>query len=91
LLREISSRELTEWMAYDRFDPIGHFRSDIQAALLASVIANVNRDPRKRRRPYEIKDFLLRFEPEPVMELSIEETVAFVRQLNRALGGTETK
>ena len=35
--------------------------------MIASVIANVNRDPKARREPYEPKDFLLRFQeaPEP--------------------------
>lgn len=34
LSSEMTSSELTEWMAYDRFDPIGGFRQDLQTAHL---------------------------------------------------------
>lgn len=34
LSSEMTSQELTEWMAYDRFDPIGGFRQDLQTAHL---------------------------------------------------------
>lgn len=30
----MTSQELTEWMAYNRFDPIGGFRQDLQTAHL---------------------------------------------------------
>lgn len=32
LSSEMTSQELTEWMAYDRFDPIGGYRQDLQTA-----------------------------------------------------------
>lgn len=34
LSSEMTSQELTEWMAYDRFDPIGGHRQDLQTAHL---------------------------------------------------------
>lgn len=34
LSSEMTSQELTDWMAYDRFDPIGGFRQDLQTAHL---------------------------------------------------------
>lgn len=34
LSSEMTSQELTEWMAYDRFDPIGGYRQDLQTAYL---------------------------------------------------------
>jgi hypothetical protein len=39
----MDSRELTEWMAFDLVEPIGGRRSDFQAAIIASTVANVNR------------------------------------------------
>lgn len=39
----------------------------MRMAILASIIANSNRDPKKQPRPYEIKDFMPKFEePEPM-------------------------
>jgi hypothetical protein len=50
-------------MAYDRYiEPIGDRRGDIQAALIAMLIANANRDTKRRAEPYELTDFLLDFD-----------------------------
>lgn len=41
LLREIDSRELTEWMVFERlYGPIGQRRDDYLISLLAAVIHN---------------------------------------------------
>ena len=39
----MDSRGFTEWMAFDRVEPIGGRRSDYQAAIIASTVANANR------------------------------------------------
>ncbi len=65
LLSSISSRQLTEWMAYDQLEPFGERRADLRMAILASLIANANRDPDKRREPFSPADFMPRFESEP--------------------------
>ena len=47
----ISARELSEWAAFERIEgPLGLERADMQAAIVASVIANTNRE--KNQRPY---------------------------------------
>jgi hypothetical protein len=43
LLERFSSRELSEWAAYHSLDPIGGTRGDLQAGIISSTIANVNR------------------------------------------------
>ncbi len=48
LLGAMDSRELSEWMAFDLVEPIGGRRGDIQAAIVASTIANVNRGKGKK-------------------------------------------
>lgn len=45
-------------MAYDVLDPFGNQRGDFQAAGIASVIANVHRDPKKHRQPFARGDFI---------------------------------
>ena len=41
LLARISSRELSEWMAYYELEPWGEERADLRAGIIASAMANV--------------------------------------------------
>lgn len=66
LLTELDSKEITEWQAYDAITPIGPERGDVQAALVATVLVNVNRA--KDSAAAKLTDFLLDWdtEPEPI-------------------------
>lgn len=59
MLDSVSSRELTEWQAYAQLEPFGEERADYRAATIAMLIANANRDSKKRSKPYTIDDFML--------------------------------
>ena len=41
---------------------VGPKRDDLRAAQIAAMIANVNRDPKKRAQPFDTEDMALRFE-----------------------------
>ena len=69
-LARISSRELAEWMAFDRIEPVGARRSDGLFAGLMSLIANAFRNPEKRRRPFVPRDFYPDFWEAAADELS---------------------
>ena len=43
LLDQLTSRQLSEWMAYDVLDPIGAQRSDYHTAYLSMVVTNIAR------------------------------------------------
>ena len=58
LLSRLSSRQISEWMAYYAIEPFGEERADLRMAILASLIANVNRDPAKRREPFTPAEFM---------------------------------
>lgn len=62
MLQQIGSRQLTEWMAFDKIDPIGGRRGDAHSAQLATMLANIfarrSGDP-----PFEIPDFMMEFGP----------------------------
>jgi len=58
LLARTDSRELSEWMAFFSLEPWGCEVDDWRFGMLASVIANANRDEKKRRKPFEPKDFM---------------------------------
>ena len=71
-----------EWVAFDRIDPIGDWRGDAQAAQVAVTSANIHRGKRK---PYEVKDFLLSWEPRRGQ--SLQEMADMARAATLAFGG----
>jgi len=56
LLRRLDSRELSEWMAYDQIEPLGEWRADLRAGIVAATLANVNRG--KAQKPFKPEDFM---------------------------------
>jgi hypothetical protein len=65
MLARIPSRLLSEWLAFDAIEPFGERRADLRAAQIVTAIANVNRDPKTRKEPYTIEEFVLRFDAPP--------------------------
>ncbi len=51
---------LYEWMAFYMLEPFGWREDEYHSALIASVIANTARNPKKRRRPFEPTNFMRR-------------------------------
>ena len=58
LQAQVTSREFAEYWAYDQLQPIGPERADLRAGIVAATIANVNRNPKKRAKPFSPVDFL---------------------------------
>ncbi|WP_051746320.1 phage tail assembly protein T [Nocardia rhamnosiphila] len=86
MLANIGSAELSEWMAYERLTgPLGGARGDVQAALIASVIASVNRG--KGQRAPTIADFMPRWDRTKVRKTP-EELFRMAQMANAALGGS---
>lgn len=58
MLAEMSSRQLTEWMAFFRVEPFGDSerQAEYRTALVASTVVNMNRDPKKK--PIEAETFM---------------------------------
>jgi len=90
LLSRISSRELSEWMAYYELEPFGEERADLRAGIIAATIANVNRS--KKQRAFQPAQFMPKFGGEPEKETqSWQQQLAIVQMLNAALGGSEVQ
>lgn len=53
LLDRCSSRELSEWMAYDSIEPFGQLRDDARIALLASTVVNM-----VSKKKVKVQDFM---------------------------------
>lgn len=79
LLEELSWRQLLEWEAYAGLEPFGEWRGDLRVAQLTSLLANVHRNPDKKREPFTWRDFMPFDEmqiddvKQPVQKQSIEE------------------
>ena len=56
LLTTTDSDELSEWIAYDRFNTIRPERQDFLAAMICTIIANSN-----SKKNYKVKDFMPKF------------------------------
>jgi Protein of unknown function (DUF4035) len=62
MLQRIDARELAEWeIFYHRIQPFGPLRGDLQAGVIASLVANLFRDEKKHATPFSPADFLLKF------------------------------
>jgi hypothetical protein len=75
-------------MAYDRMSPIGPQRGDLRAALIATVLANVHRNPKKHQ-AFKLDDFLLRWEEKPAQ--TPDEQLRIVELINAAFGGVDLR
>lgn len=73
MLRRISSREIAEWMAYYRMEPFGEISKEFRMARISSILAETNRDEKKRKEPFTERDFMRAEFLENVEEVSEEE------------------
>lgn len=89
LLGRISSRELSEWLAYAQVEPFGPERADLRAGIIAATVANAHRDKKKKARPYQAKDFTPRFGQR--RERSPETLLQKVEMINALLGGKDLR
>lgn len=48
-------------MAFSQVEPFGEERADLRSAIIACIIANVNRE--KDQKPFEVSDFMPKFDP----------------------------
>jgi hypothetical protein len=87
----MSSREFAEWLAYFELEPFGEERADLRSGIVASTIANVNRDPKRRRRAFRPEDFMPRFGPRERKRSSWQEQLSLVEMLNAAHRGRDER
>ncbi|MGW4986312.1 phage tail assembly protein T [Streptomyces mirabilis] len=82
----MTSREITEWMAYERVSgPLGPERLDSLIAMLTATVANTARG--KGSRAATPKDFMPKWDRDARQDW--REMLAAVKAYNRQIGGTE--
>ena len=85
LLDRVSSRELTEWMAFSQLEPFGSETDFVGHAITASTMANIHRG--KGKKAYSISDFL----PKPKKEQTIEEMLQIAHMMTIGMGGKDLR
>lgn len=68
MLANLDAAELTEWLAFDRIEPIGEPRADLRAGIIAATVANFGaHELREPRKPSDFMPLLERPEEKPVL------------------------
>jgi hypothetical protein len=81
MLAEMTSAQLSEWMAYAQLEPWGEERADLRAGIIASTQANSMKG--KKGKPFKPQDFMAKFEPEDEEATS----AMMIAKMRAALGG----
>lgn len=91
MLAEMSSRQVSEWLAFCQKEPLPGARADHHTAMIVAAIYNVHRDQDKHPDPLQPKEFLPGWWGEEkavtVNELSIEEQRAQLKMWAMLFGG----
>jgi hypothetical protein len=61
MLDGMNIRQFREWYAYAELEPFGDERADYRSAQICAMIANANRDRKRKPTPYKVEEFLLKF------------------------------
>jgi len=86
----LNARQLAEWEAYDRLDPIGQWRDDFRMAELASLILNIAirwGAGKKQVKLTDITDFMPQWDggaPKEVKQQSVEEMKQIFKDIMQA-------
>jgi len=81
LYQYLSSRDIAEWMAYERLEPFGPLRDDVRSGTLAAVLTSALTGEK-----YSPDDFYPSLR-EPEEPMSVEMQLHLVEMLHAAYGG----
>jgi len=77
-------------MAYDLVEPFGAYRADVRSAIVAQVIANVNRG--KGQSAYKVDDFMPKFQvPGGEEAQPWQAQLQYLEAYTAALGGEDLR
>ena len=91
LVQRMSREELTEWIAFSQLEPFGAEIEEYHAALIASVIAEVNRNRKKRGKPFAPREFMQKWGEPEGKATSPEAMLDFVKQFTAKLAAQQGK
>lgn len=80
MLDVLTSKQLSEWQAYDRLDPIGSKGDDYRMAYLSSLIVNIaiQRFGKEGAQLTEVNDFIPEWDGEKSEENNLDDKIKTV-------------
>ena len=82
MLDHLTSKQLSEWEAYDRLDPIGTWREDFRLAYLSSLVTNIaiQVNGKKGAKLTQPQDFMLEWgkDKEEIEKQSVDQIKEFM-------------
>jgi hypothetical protein len=88
MLARVSSKELSEWMAFYALEPFGYHAEFAGHAQTQSVIANAHRDPKKQK-AFKTEDFMPKYD-KPKNQ-SVDSMIAMAAQITAMMGGEDLR
>lgn len=82
----MSSKELTEWIAFASIEPFGGDAEYLGTAIVAQTVANVNRG--KGKKPFKTEEFIPKFEKKTQ---SVDEMIQFAHMMTISMGGEDKR
>ena len=83
MLDEITWEQFQEWVVFAELSPFSSDREDYRFASIVHAIVNVNRDTKKKRTPYDLQDFVLRFGDTPEVKKKVVQTAEQQKAIGR--------
>jgi hypothetical protein len=65
MLRSITRRQFEEWKLYASLEPFDEERADLRTASVVQTLAEINRNPKRRKRAFTLEDARLHFGDSP--------------------------
>ena len=87
LQNRMSSREITEWMAFGQLEPFGADAGFLGHAITSKTIADVNRG--KGQKAYKVSDFMPKLGKKK--KQTVEEMIQFAQVITVGLGGKDLR
>jgi hypothetical protein len=87
LLDRISSRELTEWMAFDSLEPFGSQAGYLGHAITSMTVANRHRG--KNENSHKIEEFIPKFGNQKAQ--TVDEMIQVAEMFTAGLGGQDLR
>ena len=87
LLNRISSREITEWMAFGQLEPFGSDAGFLGHAITSKTIADVNRG--KGQKAYKVSDFMPNLGEKK--KQTVDEMIQFAQVVTIGMGGKDLR
>lgn len=65
MLRSMTLQQFREWQLFAEIEPFDEERDDLRFGSVVQMIAEVNRNPKRRARPFKLDEARLRFGDSP--------------------------